>query len=60
MELTWLGHSSVKIKGSITVYIDPFLTGNPKAAADPAEITDADLVVVTNNHGDHVGDDYEI
>lgn len=60
MDITWLGHSSVKIKGSITVYIDPFLTGNPKAAADPTEIMDADLIIVTHHHGDHVGDAYAI
>lgn len=60
MDITWLGHASVKIKGSLTVYIDPFLTGNPKAAADPAEIKDADLVIVTHHHGDHVGDAYAI
>lgn len=60
MEITWLGHASIKIKGSITVYIDPFLTGNPKAAAEPARIMDADLVIVTHHHGDHVGDSYDI
>ncbi len=26
MEITWLGHSAVKIKGSKTVFIDPFMT----------------------------------
>jgi len=60
MEITWLGHASVKIKGSITVYIDPFLTGNPKATADLAQITDADLVIVTHHHDDHLGDAYAI
>jgi L-ascorbate metabolism protein UlaG (beta-lactamase superfamily) len=60
MDITWLGHSSIKIEGSITVYIDPYLTGNPKAAADPAEIMDADLVIVTHHHGDHLGDAYAI
>ena len=29
MKITWLGHSAVKIEASKTIYIDPFLTGNP-------------------------------
>ncbi len=60
MEITWLGHSAVKIKGSKTVYIDPFLTGNPAASAAAAEIKEADLVIVTHHHGDHLGDAFSI
>lgn len=60
MEITWLGHSAVKIEGSKTVIIDPFLTGNPKAAASPDEITKADVVIVTHYHGDHMGDSFSI
>jgi len=56
MELTWLGHSAVKIQGSRIVYIDPFLTGNPAASTGPEKIKDADIVVVTHHHGDHLGD----
>lgn len=60
MEITWLGHSAVKIKGSRTVYIDPFLTGNPVASTSPEEITEADAVVVTHDHDDHIGDAFAI
>jgi L-ascorbate metabolism protein UlaG (beta-lactamase superfamily) len=60
MEITWLGHSGITIKGSRTVIIDPFLTGNPAASTTPEEITDADLVVVTHHHGDHLGDAFAI
>jgi L-ascorbate metabolism protein UlaG (beta-lactamase superfamily) len=60
MEITWLGHSAVKIKGSKTVYVDPFLTGNPKAAAQPDKIDTADVVIVTHHHGDHLGDSFAI
>ena len=35
--------------------IDPFLTGNPKAAATAEELA-PDAVLVTHGHGDHVGD----
>ncbi len=60
MEITWLGHSAVKIKGSKTIYVDPFLSGNPKASVAAGGIKDADVVIVTHYHGDHVGDAFEI
>jgi L-ascorbate metabolism protein UlaG (beta-lactamase superfamily) len=60
MEITWLGHSGIKIKGSKTLIIDPFLTGNPAASASPDEITEADIVIVTHYHGDHLGDSFAI
>ena len=37
------------------VLIDPFLTGNPKAAAKADEVP-ADLILISHGHGDHVGD----
>jgi len=60
LEITWLGHAGVKIKGSKTLYIDPFLTGNPSASITPEEITEADLVIVTHYHSDHLGDAFPI
>lgn len=60
MLITWLGHSAVKIEGSRTVFIDPFLSGNPAAALSPEAIGHADLVIVTHYHGDHVGDAFAI
>jgi L-ascorbate metabolism protein UlaG (beta-lactamase superfamily) len=54
--LTFLGHSAVLLEdGTHVVVIDPFLTGNPKAARKPAEIH-ATHIVVTHGHGDHLGD----
>ena len=60
MDITWLGHSGIKLEGSKTVFIDPFLTGNPAASITPDEITEADVVVVTHHHGDHLGDAFPI
>jgi L-ascorbate metabolism protein UlaG (beta-lactamase superfamily) len=60
MEITWLGHSAVKIAGSKTIYIDPFLSDNPAASMSPDEITEADVVVVTHDHSDHLGDSFAI
>jgi L-ascorbate metabolism protein UlaG (beta-lactamase superfamily) len=56
MEIHWLGHSAVRIKGSRTVFIDPFLSGNPAASTTPDKIKEADIIIVTHHHGDHLGD----
>lgn len=60
VKATWLGHSAVLLEGSRTVVIDPFLTGNPRAACPPDAIKKADLVVVTHHHSDHLGDAYAL
>jgi L-ascorbate metabolism protein UlaG (beta-lactamase superfamily) len=60
MEITFLGHSAVKLQGSRTVFIDPFLSGNPAASISPKEIREADIVAVTHDHGDHLGDAFAI
>jgi L-ascorbate metabolism protein UlaG (beta-lactamase superfamily) len=52
----WLGHASLLLESSgRTVLIDPFLTGNPKAAVT-ADKVQADLILISHGHGDHVGD----
>ncbi len=54
--MRWLGHSALLLEyEGRTVLIDPFLTGNPKAAARPEEVP-ADLILISHGHGDHVGD----
>jgi L-ascorbate metabolism protein UlaG (beta-lactamase superfamily) len=60
MKITWIGHSALKLEGSKTVFIDPFLTGNPAASLSLDSVTRADVVVVTHDHGDHLGDGYAI
>jgi len=60
-KIRWLGHAGFEIvlDGKI-ILIDPWLSGNPKAAYKPSEITKADMVCVTHDHGDHMGDSIEI
>jgi L-ascorbate metabolism protein UlaG (beta-lactamase superfamily) len=41
------------------VLIDPFLTGNPRAAAR-ADAVSADLILISHGHDDHVGDSVAI
>lgn len=58
--VTFLGHSALAVESDgTTVLVDPFLTGNPKAAADPATI-EADTILLTHGHADHLGDTVEI
>lgn len=59
VKVKFLGHAAFLIEGSKKILIDPFLTGNPKAAAKPEEL-EADLILVTHAHGDHIGDAIEI
>ena len=56
MDIRYLGHSAFALShGGATVLIDPFLTGNPKAAASADEV-DADAILLTHGHADHIGD----
>lgn len=57
---TYLGHSAVLLEGSRTVVIDPFLTGNPKAARRAEDLKRLDVVIVTHDHEDHIGDAHAI
>ncbi|MBN1548250.1 MAG: MBL fold metallo-hydrolase [Syntrophaceae bacterium] len=44
LQISWLGHSSVKIKGNKVIYIDPW-------KIDAKE--KADLILVSHSHSDH-------
>ena len=56
MEIRFLGHSAFELThDGVTVLIDPFLTGNPKAAVTAGEVA-ADAILLTHGHGDHIGD----
>ncbi len=54
--LTWYGHSAFRLDvGDDVVLIDPFLTDNAYAPVSAEEV-DADYILITHGHGDHVGD----
>jgi L-ascorbate metabolism protein UlaG (beta-lactamase superfamily) len=60
MDIRFLGHAAFALEhDGKTVLIDPFLTGNPKAAVTADEVA-ADAILLTHGHGDHFGDTVEI
>ena len=60
MDIRFLGHACFELTdGDTRVLIDPFLTGNPKAAAEASEL-EPTHIFLTHGHGDHYGDIEEI
>lgn len=60
-KLTWFGHAAFKIEiAEKIVLVDPWLNGNPASPVKASDITKADVVYVTHDHGDHLGDAIDI
>lgn len=60
VRITWLSHACLQVKtGETTILIDPYLSGNPLAAAGPEDIF-PDYILVSHGHGDHLGDTIDI
>ena len=59
-ELTFIGHASLALETSgYKILIDPYLTDNPVATVNAKEV-EADYILITHGHGDHIGDTIEI
>ena len=60
--LTWLGHATFRLDspGGKRIYVDPWLTGNPKCPEREQEPDRVDLIALTHGHRDHVGDTVEL
>jgi L-ascorbate metabolism protein UlaG (beta-lactamase superfamily) len=59
-DVQFLGHACFTLSdGDTTVIIDPFLTGNPKAAIAADDVS-ATTILLTHGHGDHIGDTVSI
>ena len=57
MKITFYGHACIGIKiNDIHILVDPFITGNPKAAHIDIHTIAADYILLTHAHQDHILD----
>ena len=61
MKLKYFAHSSFQIttNDGKKIIIDPFFDDNPKSTVKSKDV-DADFIVLTHAHGDHIGDAFKI
>ncbi|WP_319467645.1 metal-dependent hydrolase [uncultured Pseudodesulfovibrio sp.] len=61
MKITWNGHANFTIRtDDATILIDPFFVGNPAAQSTHKDIDACDLILVTHDHSDHIGQTLEL
>jgi L-ascorbate metabolism protein UlaG (beta-lactamase superfamily) len=59
-KFTWYGHATMGLETSgYKLLIDPFFEGNPSASITAAQ-AQADFILLSHGHGDHVGDTLSI
>lgn len=59
-KLTWYGHAAIRLDtGGHILLVDPYLSDNPVASIGPDEV-EADYILISHGHGDHVGDSVAI
>ena len=57
MKITFLGHASLQVEVSgKTILVDPFISGNPKASNIDVNSLQADYILLTHAHQDHILD----
>ena len=60
MEIRFLGHACFELtEGDTSVLVDPFLTGNPRAAVEAGDL-DPTHIFLSHGHADHIGDTVDI
>jgi L-ascorbate metabolism protein UlaG (beta-lactamase superfamily) len=57
MNITYYGHACFAVEiGDRTLLFDPFISGNPLAAAINPESLKADYILISHGHADHLAD----
>ena len=57
MQLTYFGHSCFLFTiGGVRVLFDPFISGNPLAKDVNIDAIEADFILLSHGHGDHLAD----
>jgi L-ascorbate metabolism protein UlaG (beta-lactamase superfamily) len=55
-KVTWYGHAALGLEtGGFHILVDPCLSDNPVASAGPEQV-DADFILLSHGHSDHLGD----
>lgn len=58
--LTWYGHATIGLEiENFKLLIDPYFSANPAAPVTADEV-EADYILVSHGHGDHIGDTLDI
>lgn len=58
-KVKWLGHAAFEIVtvGGKKILIDPWITGNSTSTAKKEDLKGPDLILITHDHYDHLGED---
>ncbi len=58
-KVRFLGHATFEVVtgGGKRILIDPWITGNPACPVEKEELKGPDLVLITHDHFDHLGED---
>ena len=57
MKITFYGHASLGIEvNDVNILVDPFITPNPKASSIDIDSLEADYILITHAHQDHILD----
>ena len=57
MKFTFYGHACFGLEvGGKKLLFDPFISGNPKASGIDIASLEADYILITHGHGDHIAD----
>jgi L-ascorbate metabolism protein UlaG (beta-lactamase superfamily) len=62
IQLTWLGHATFRVQTpeGKTLFIDPWIGGNPMCPESEKNVKKADVLLCTHGHGDHIGDAVDV